>query len=215
MAQIFPPWANKVPLYIGAGAVVLGLVATALVWYYFSPHFTDVGYQPRQPIDYSHALHAGELEIDCRYCHAQVEVSAVATVPPSQLCMNCHQLVQRDSPLLEPLRFSLAKAQPVPWVRIHKVPDYAFFDHSVHVGAGVGCASCHGRIDEMEVVYQAEPLSMGWCLDCHRDPAPHLRPRSEITNMAWRPGKDHAAFAAQASDALGLRPPEDCGACHR
>ena len=215
MAQIFPQWVNKAPFYTALGVAALGLVVPGLIWYYFSPSFTDVGYQPRQPIDYSHALHAGELAIDCRYCHAQVEVSAVASVPPSQLCMNCHQLVQRDSPLLEPLRASLANRQPIPWVRIHNVPDYAYFDHSVHVGAGVGCVSCHGRVDEMVVVQQTEPLSMAWCLDCHRAPEKHLRPLDEITNMAWRPPKDHAAFAALATEELRLQPPEDCGACHR
>jgi len=215
LAQIFPPEANKAPLYIAVALVVGGLLTSAGIWYWFSPEFTDVGYQPRQPIDYSHQLHAGELEIDCRYCHAQVEVSAVATVPTTQTCMNCHQLVQRDSPKLAALRESVANGMPVEWVRIHNVPDYAYFDHSVHVGAGVGCVSCHGRIDEMEVVYQTEPLSMAWCLDCHRNPDPHLRPQGEVTNMAWRPPKDQIAFAAQIKEELRLEPPEDCSSCHR
>lgn len=215
MAQIFSPRANHVPLYLAAALAVLGGVATAGVWYFFSPKFTDVGYQPKQPVDYSHELHAGQLAIDCRYCHAQVEVSAVASVPPTQVCMNCHQLVKRDSPLLAALRQSVATGQPVPWVRIHNVPDYAYFDHSVHVGAGVGCVSCHGRIDQMAHVSQVEPLSMGWCLECHRHPDNFLRPQGEITNMAWKPAKDQVAFAAQLKEELRLEPPEDCSACHR
>jgi hypothetical protein len=215
LAQIFSSRANHVPLYLAAAVAVLGGVATAGVWYFFSPKFTDVGYQPKQPVDYSHELHAGQLAIDCRYCHAQVEVSAVASVPPTQVCMNCHQLVKRDSPLLSALRQSVATNQPVPWVRIHNVPDYAYFDHSVHVGAGVGCASCHGRIDQMAHVSQTEPLSMGWCLECHRHPDNFLRPRDQITNMAWKPAKDHVAFAAQVKEELRLEPPEDCSACHR
>lgn len=215
LAQIFPKWVNRVPL-VGIGSVgVLGLLATAVIWYYFSPEFTDVGYQPVQPVPYSHALHVGELGLDCRYCHANVERAAVASVPPTQVCMNCHQLVARDSEKLAVIRDSIASGMPVEWVRIHNVPDYAFFDHSIHVRAGVGCSSCHGDIAQMEVVQQTEPLSMGWCLDCHRDPAPHLRPRDQITNTSWTVPKDQAQFAAQAIDQRQLAPPEDCSACHR
>lgn len=216
MAHIFPRWVNRVPVALLVAIFgVLGPLGTLIVWYYFSPEFTDVGYQPAQPIEYSHALHVGELAIDCRYCHAQVERSAVATVPPSKVCMNCHSLVKRDSPMLAVLRDSIENGRPIRWVRIHNVPDYAFFDHSIHVRAGVGCQSCHGEIHTMEVVAQEEPLSMAWCLDCHRDPEPHLRPRDQITNMQWRPADDHATLAAQWRDERGLAPPEDCTACHR
>ncbi|RMH20291.1 MAG: cytochrome C [Acidobacteria bacterium] len=216
MAQIFPEWSNKVPVIVLAVVFgVLGPGATLAVWYYFSPEFTDVGYQPVQPIPYSHALHAGELELDCRYCHAQVERSAVASLPPTQVCMNCHKLVKQDSPKLEALRRSLARREPVPWVRIHNVPDYAYFNHAVHIKAGVGCSSCHGDVASMEVVAQAEPLSMAWCLDCHRNPEPHLRPPEEIYNTAWKPAKDHAEVAAELRAAHGINPPEACTACHR
>jgi hypothetical protein len=186
-----------------------------LIWYFFSPEFTDVGYKPEQPVPYSHALHAGELALDCRYCHANVEVSAVASLPPTQVCMNCHQLVARDSEKLAPIRASFETGRAMEWVRIHNVPDYAFFDHSIHVRAGVGCSSCHGDVASMEVVEQVEPLSMGWCLDCHRDPEPHLRPQDQITNTSWRPAADQAEFASQQVVDLKLRPPQDCGACHR
>lgn len=215
MPQIFPQGANKVPLYLLGGLLVVGLIVPAFIWYYFSPEFTDVGYQPEQPVAYSHALHAGELEIDCRYCHAQVEVSAVASVPPTQVCMNCHSLVGRDRPSLEALYASADSGKSMRWVRIHNVPDYAYFDHSIHINAGVGCSSCHGDIAQMEVVEQVKPLSMAWCLDCHRNPEPHLRPRDQITNTSWKPPKDQAAWAAEHKEARGIAAPEDCSACHR
>ena len=215
MPQIFPASANKAPLYLVGGLAALAVLGPLFVWYYFSPEYTDVGYRPVQPVPFSHQLHAGELELDCRYCHAQVERSAVASVPPTQVCMNCHQLVVRDSPKLAVIRDSVANDQPVEWVRVHKVPEYAYFDHSLHLRAGVGCSSCHGDIRGMEVVTQMEPLSMGWCLECHRDPGPHLRRRDQITNTAWKPPRNQAAFAAELTEELGIAPPENCSACHR
>ncbi len=197
-----------------AGPLV-GALAVGGVWYYGSPSYTDAGYAPVQPVPYSHALHAGELAIDCRYCHVSVETSPVANIPPTQTCMNCHKLVARDSELLAPIRESAATGRPMRWVRVHSLPGYAYFNHSAHVRAGVGCASCHGSIHEMEVVTQVEPLSMSWCLDCHRNPAPHLRPQAEVTNMTWLPSQDHAEFAQQAILDKGLKPPVDCSGCHR
>ncbi len=215
MPQIFPESANKVPLYLVAVLGVLALMVPAFIWYYFSPEFTDVGYQPEQPVPFSHKVHAGDLELDCRYCHAQVEQAAVASVPPTQVCMNCHTTVLLDSPKLALIRDSASKGHPMEWVRVHKVPEYAYFDHSLHLRAGVGCSSCHGDIRDMEVVTQMEPLSMGWCLECHRNPDPHLRERDQITNTTWTPGEDQLAFAAQLKEELGIAPPEDCSACHR
>ena len=215
MAQILPPWSNKIPLF---GAVAGGLGATlaiAGVWYYGSPKYTDVGYRPIQPVPYSHKLHAGELGLDCRYCHASVEVSPVANVPPTSACMNCHKTVKRDSPKLEPIRESASTGRPMRWIRVHSLPDYAYFRHDVHVAAGIGCVSCHGRIDEMEVVTQTQPLSMSWCLDCHRDPASHRRPVPEVTNMKWAPPKDRAALAARLEREHPVDPPVDCSGCHR
>jgi len=215
LSQIFPRATNRVPLVLAIAGPFIGLLAISGVWYFFSPEFTDVGYAPVQPVPYSHALHVGQLGLDCRYCHVSVDVSAVSNIPPTQTCMNCHTLIKRDSEALEPLRESLASGKPMRWVRVHNLPDYAFFNHSVHIRAGVGCVSCHGRIDQMEVVTQAKSLSMSWCLDCHRNPETHLRPVEEVTNMDWIPPRDHAAFAAQAIEAKNLRPPEDCTACHR
>ncbi|NIL99685.1 MAG: cytochrome C [Acidobacteria bacterium] len=215
MSQIFPKATNWAPLVLAIAGPAVGILAIAGVWYFFSPEFTDVGYAPEQPIPYSHELHVGQLGLDCRYCHVSVETSAVSNIPPTQTCMNCHTVIKRDSELLAPLQESAQNDKPLRWVRVHNLPDYSFFDHSVHVRAGVGCVSCHGRIDRMEVVEQTEPLSMGWCLDCHRNPAPHLRPTEEVTNMDWIPPRDHAAFAAQVIEEKNLKPPEDCTACHR
>ena len=215
MPQIFPKWVNQVPLYLAAAAGVGSLVVPAFIWYYFSPEYTDVGYQPTQPVPFSHALHAGELEMDCRYCHAQVEVAAVASVPPSKVCMNCHSLVLRDSPKLAALRDSIDNDTPMQWVRVHQVPQYAYFNHGVHVRAGVGCQSCHGDIRRMEVVTQKKSLSMSWCLECHRDPDDHLRSLEEITDTAWTPPANQAEIAQAFKKDRHLDPPEDCTACHR
>ena len=174
MAQIFPRWTLRIPLYAALAAPLFATAAVAGVWYWGSPRFTDVGYRPRQPVAYDHQLHAGTLGLDCRYCHAAVENAAMAAVPPTATCMNCHHVIRRDSPLVLPVRESLERGQPLRWVRVHNLPDYAYFHHAAHVRAGVACVSCHGRIDQMPVVTQAEPLSMGWCLDCHRDPASRL-----------------------------------------
>jgi hypothetical protein len=215
LAQIFPRSANRLPLVLALVAVLAPGAGVAFVWYYFSPRFTDVGYRPLQPVPYSHKLHAGELQLDCRYCHASVETSAVANVPPTQACMNCHRLVARTSPALAPIRESAATGRPMRWVRVHKLPEHAYFNHRAHVRAGVGCVSCHGHIEEMDVVQQAEPLSMGWCLECHRNPQPHLRPLSEITNMTWKPTRDPAARARQLAELRPVHPPVDCSGCHR
>ena len=162
-----------------------------------------MGYRPVQPVPYSHKLHVGELGLDCRYCHASVEISAVANVPPTQTCMNCHQLVKRDSEKLAPIRDSAASGRPMRWIRVHKLPDYAYFTHNAHVAAGIGCVTCHGRIDEMETVTQMTPLSMSWCLDCHRNPGPNRRPVSEVTNMKWTPPRDVRTLAAQLGATTG------------
>lgn len=215
MAQIFPRWTNELPLRVAVAGALVGALVVGGVWYYFSPRYTDVGYQPVQPIPYSHKLHAGDLGIDCLYCHATVDRAPVAVVPPTDVCLNCHKVVKRDSPKLAALRDSSTSGRPLAWVRVHDLPGYAHFDHRPHLRAGVGCASCHGRIDQMEEVAQAEPLSMGWCLECHRNPDQHLRPTSEITSMDWSPPRDQAAAAARIREAKHLKPPVDCTGCHQ
>jgi len=215
VAQLFPRWTNKLPLMLAA-ALPLGAAAViAGVFYWFSPSYTDVGYQPEQPVPFSHKLHAGEMGMDCRYCHNTVEQAAHAAVPPTSTCMNCHAVVQADAPSLHPIRESYEEGTAVEWVRVHMLPDYAYFDHSVHVSAGVGCASCHGRIDQMEVVHQSQPLSMGWCIDCHREPEDNLRPRDEVTNMAWDVTTADYNPHEDPTRNRDVNPPLHCGGCHR
>ncbi len=185
------------------------------VSYFGSPKFTDVGYRPEQPIDYSHKLHAGDLGLDCRYCHVGVEYSAKATVPPTQTCMNCHNMILPESEKLAPLRESWKEGKALEWVKIHKVPDFAFFNHSVHVNRGVGCTSCHGRVDQMDVVMQVEPLSMGWCLECHRNPDMHLRTVDQITKMDWMAPENQLQLAEVIKKERNINPPTDCTGCHQ
>ena len=214
MPQIFPKKANKLPVLSLAGALFGGVFLVAFVWYYFSPEYLDVGYEPAQPVDYSHRLHAGELGMDCRYCHNWVEVSEHANVPPTQTCMNCHNQIRTESPKLYQVRESWATGEPIEWVKVHHLADYAHFSHATHVNNGVGCETCHGRIDQMEVVYQAEPLSMGWCLECHRQPELYLRPNAEITTMGY---VQPASFVERNVERIRqeqIQPPTNCSACH-
>lgn len=206
--QIFPRSLNRLPAIVAIGVALAGGLVTALVWYYFTPKHTHVGYAPRQPVPYSHWLHAGQMGMDCRYCHSQIERAAHAQIPPTQTCMNCHSLVRTDSARLAPVRESWESGRPVEWVRVHKLPDHAYFDHSVHLSAGVGCVTCHGRIDQMDVVRQSQPLSMSWCLDCHRNPGPNIRPVDQITNM-------DPNLSGTAQPPRPLNPPQHCSGCHR
>jgi hypothetical protein len=213
--QLFRRSLNRLPLALLVGVGGLAAAGTAGSWYYFSPKNLQVGYAPKQPIPYSHKLHADELGIDCRYCHANVERSQEAMVPPTQTCMGCHAVVKPDSPKLAALRESWKSGDPVPWIRVNKLPEHAYFDHSAHLAAGVGCVTCHGRVDQMQVVRLDEPLAMGWCLDCHREPGSRLRPKSEITNMSWKRDDASTVLASVSVAAPGVRAPEHCSGCHR
>ena len=210
--QLFPRALNFLPLALAVVTAGAGGAVTFGIWYYFSPKNLQIGYAPEQPIHYSHKLHADELGIDCRYCHSNVEQSQEAMVPPTQTCMGCHSIVKKDSPELARLQDSWATGEPVPWVRVHKLPDHVYFDHSAHLAAGVGCASCHGRIDQMVTVRLDTPLNMGWCLECHRDPGPAIRPKDQLTNMTWEPNADAEQSALAAAE---VHPPQHCSGCHR
>lgn len=212
---LWPKWIDSLRVVLGAVLLVLPVYATVLLWYGGSPKTTDVGYAPVQPVPYSHALHAGQLGIDCRYCHNTVEVAAHASIPPTQTCMNCHTKIRATSPKLVRIRESAATGLPVPWIRVHDLPDYAYFNHSAHVRRGVGCVECHGRVDKMEVVRQEQPLSMGWCLDCHRNPEPRLRPPELVTQMDWTPNEDRLQLGRRLREQYHLNPSEDCSTCHR
>ncbi len=219
---VFPPAAN----YLFPAALVLllgaGTYLPVLVGLGASPQTTDVGYAPTQPVPFSHALHAGELGMDCRYCHTSVEKAGFAALPPTQTCMNCHTAISVESEKLTLVRESHATGKALDWLKVHDLPDYAYFNHAAHVNQGIGCVTCHGRVDKMEVVYQAQPLSMAWCLDCHRAPEKNLRPRDQVTNMTW----SAAADAGQPQNELGAELKKQygihdhvymtsCSTCHR
>ncbi len=217
MSNIFPKSANKLPLQIVIFLCVLGGIATAGATYYMTPKYTRVGYAPVQPVPYSHALHVGQLGLDCRYCHSNVDKAGYANLPTSQTCMNCHSAVKKDSPLLAVVRQSYESGDPVPWVKVHELPDFAYFNHSAHVNRGVSCVECHGKINEMDVVTHAQPLSMGFCLDCHRAPESRVRAPGDIYNL------DSPTIAAQSGISAGqkfvhdwnIKPPQSCTGCHR
>lgn len=205
-------------IVLGIGGLTYTPVLLGLA---FDPNTTDVGYAPEQPVPFSHALHAGQLGMDCRYCHSTVEKAAFAAIPPTATCMNCHTTIHATSPRLAPVRESYNTGKPVDWVKIHDIPDFATFNHSIHVNKGIGCVTCHGRIDKMEVVKQVNSLSMSWCLDCHRAPEKNLRPRDQVTNMTWDPVKD----AGKTQLELGLELKQEykirniaymtsCSTCH-
>jgi hypothetical protein len=204
---------NVVRPALATAVLLVPAYAVAVYLYVLSPQAIDVGYAPIQPMPFSHAMHAGELGMDCRYCHNTVENTARASIPTTQTCMACHQTIRADSEKLAPLRESHETGKPIQWVRVHDLPDFVYFDHSAHVSRGVGCVSSHGRIDKMEVVRQSETLRMSWCLGCHRTPEPQLRPQEMITSMDWQ-----AISAGADGLQLSIRsvnPSQDCSTCHR
>jgi hypothetical protein len=237
MAQLFPSSANTIARasIVGAGLVALTTL-TAVQMVISSPYATDQNVVRAQPVPFSHEHHVRGLGIDCRYCHTSVEESYYAGMPPTYTCMSCHSQVWGDSPMLAPVRESLALDKPIEWNRVHDVPDYAYFNHSIHVKKGVGCYECHGRVDEMPLAYQAETMTMSWCLNCHRNPEDHVRPRSEVFNLAWafekgaeyEVGGEKKAFDSRAELGLALAkeyeipvadghntPLTNCAVCHR
>jgi hypothetical protein len=208
-------WLDRSRPLIAVLLVIAPVYLLACLYYFGSPQTTDVGYQPRQPVAYSHKLHAGELGIDCRYCHNSVEVAATAAIPSTSTCLNCHKNIAAGSPKLLPVNQSAGTEKPIPWVRVHDLPDYVYFDHSAHVLRGVSCVSCHGRVDTMEEVRQVETLSMGWCLDCHRAPEARLRPQEFITDLGWIPEEEQRIVGARVRKENNINPSTDCSTCHR
>jgi hypothetical protein len=204
----------KLRLIAGALLAVVG-AAGGILLYALHPKQLDTGYMPEQPVAYSHKLHAGNLGMDCTYCHTTVTKSGFAAVPTTETCMNCHHRVKEKSPKLQKVRESFATGEPIPWVKVHRLPDYVYFNHQVHVNVGVSCVSCHGRVDQMVEVRQVQPLSMAWCLDCHRNPAAHIRPPEYVTKLDWKPEGDPAELGMQLIKAKNIKPPDNCSACHR
>ncbi len=216
MAQIFHRSTNtlsRVTIF-GAAFIVAGLLWLLAVLTR-SDYATGAHVAREQPIQFSHKHHVGELGLDCRYCHTSVEVSAVASVPPTKTCINCHSQIWAQSAFLEPVRSSFRTDESIRWLRVHDLPDYVYFNHSIHVHKGVGCVTCHGRIDEMNQVWQENSLQMEWCLDCHRHPEANLRPRDEVFNMAWEPPGDARSLGLELKKAYDVHPRVDCSTCHR
>ena len=216
MPKLFQKSANRLPLQIIVYLCVVACVATAGVDYYMTPKYTRVGYAPVQPVPYSHAKHVGELGLDCRYCHSTID-TAGAAVPTAQTCMNCHSQIKTASPALAIVRESAQTDRPIPWVHVHVMPSFVYFDHSIHANRGIGCVECHGKVNEMNVVTQMKPMSMGFCLDCHRDPASRLRVKADIFNLdsktiAETSGREAAVTFVHN---WNINPPQSCSGCHR
>jgi hypothetical protein len=186
MAQVFDRSSNALArmslVLTGLIVIALGVTLNSLQR---SPWVTRQGQRPDQPVPFSHKHHVEGLGLQCQYCHTSVEKSAYAGIPPTKTCMNCHSQIWTNAQLLEPVRQSWATGNSIPWIKVHDLPDYVFFNHEIHVNKGIGCASCHGRVDEMPLMYEENTLQMEWCLNCHRNPAKNLRPTAEIYNMAW------------------------------
>lgn len=217
MAQIFGPKANLLSRMSILGAFgAAGLFLLAMIVYSRSPYPSFVQYSPDQPVPFSHALHIG-LKIDCRYCHSSVEVSASAGIPPTQTCMSCHSQVRLDSANLAPVRDSFTSGKPIEWTRVHDLGDFVYFNHSVHVAKGVGCSTCHGQVSQMNKIQQVQPLTMGWCLDCHRAPEQYLRPQSEIFNTDYQPPANQLELGRQLvqQNNIQVSKLENCSICHR
>ena len=226
MAQIFHPSTNTISRLSIVG-VVLGVAGLAGALYAANNTYGRRLYVPiEQPVQFSHKHHVADDGIDCRYCHTSVEVSSNAGLPPTKTCMNCHSQLWNDSPYLEPVRASWRDNKPIEWTRVHDLPDYVYFNHSIHVNKGVGCSSCHGRVDEMPLVYQAASLQMEWCLACHREPERFLRPKDKVFDMNWQ--EDNALAENKTPEQLArgrqlkvehkIRPRavlESCSTCHR
>jgi cytochrome c7-like protein len=226
MAQIFHPSTNTISKVSIFGAVFFVLAALGIIlWINRSDYVTQVHVAREQPVPFSHEHHVGGLGLDCRYCHTSVESSSFAGIPPTETCMTCHSQIWAESPMLEPVRESYRTGVPIQWNRVHDLPDFAYFNHGIHVQKGVGCVSCHGRVDRMPLTWKEKPLTMEWCLECHRAPERHVRPREFVFSMDWTPRGDPLALGRElvrdyhietdlASDGSTNRL-TNCYTCHR
>ena len=217
MPQIFKASSNS----LARTSLILGVVAIgglAVVLFQLianSSYATRQGEAREQPIPFSHAHHVGSMGIDCRYCHTGVDNSPHATVPPTKTCMNCHSQIWIDSPTLQPVRDSFQTNESIKWTKVNDLPDFVYFNHSIHIKKGVGCETCHGRIDTMPIVYQQANLQMRWCLDCHRNPEKYVRPRELVTKMGYEPSEPQEVIGARLVKEYNIQKLETCWTCHR
>ena len=216
MAQIFHPAFNTISKVSVFGAVFF-LAAGMWAWDRMlrSPYTTQVEVARHQPVPFSHKHHVAGLGIDCRFCHTSVEEGAFAGVPPTKTCMSCHSLVWNEAPILEPVRESFRMDVPIEWTRVHDLPDFTYFDHSIHVAKGIGCSSCHGKVDEMPLMWRTETLDMGWCLECHRDPVANVRPRDKIFDMEFDPASQTREEREALAALYDIASLTNCSVCHR
>ncbi len=216
MAQTFSRGSNA---FARASILVAAVLLGFLTWLLFagvrSDYFTEVGTPRQQPVPFSHKHHAGGDGIDCRYCHTSVETSRFAGIPDTATCMSCHSQIWADSPTLEPVRASFRTGTPLEWTRVYRLPDFVYFDHSIHIHKGIGCSTCHGRVDQMPLTLRANPLQMQWCLGCHREPERFVRPRSEVFRMDYEPPADQVALGRRLVAEYKIKSLTDCYTCHR
>ena len=218
MPQIFRPYADTVARVVLVAILVMPFAAIALAYFVMrSEYITDRSITLHQPVPFSHEHHVSGLGLDCRYCHTGVETSAVAGVPPTHTCMTCHSQLFTQSSMLAPVRLSLAEQRPIHWNKVNRLPQYVYFDHSIHIAKGVGCTTCHGPVGRMPLMRQAAPLTMGWCLDCHRNPAPNLRQADAIFAADWHPPPDQLQQGRKllAQYMIDNKHLTDCSVCHR
>jgi len=214
MAQIFHRSANTISRVTIFGAIfIAGFILWVIGGIIRSPFFTNQGVQREQPVPFSHQHHVAGLGIDCRYCHTSVETSAFAGIPPTQTCMNCHAQIWTNAEMLEPVRSSFATNTPIRWSRVHRLPDFVHFYHSIHVAKGIGCSTCHGRIDKMALTYQQAPLTMEWCTGCHKAPEKYVRPKDQVFNMAYVP-VNQEELGPRLVKEYGIQKLTSCSTCH-
>jgi len=216
MAQIFHPSTNTISrVTIFGGLILLIAVVTGLATINESPYITEVGVARTQPVPFSHKHHVGDDGIDCRYCHTSVEESSFAGIPPTKTCMNCHTQIWSDSPMLEPVRESFRTGKSIQWTRVHNLPGFVYFNHSIHVHKGIGCATCHGRVDRMPLMWRENTLYMDWCLDCHRAPERFVRPREYVFSMEYQAPADQLALGQKLVKQYRIQKLTSCSTCHR
>lgn len=216
MPQIFGREFNTISRVTIFGSLLI----LAFLWWvaeilYRSPYATGADTAHLQPVPFSHQHHVGQLGFDCRYCHTSVENSSFAGIPSTKICMNCHSQMWVGSEMLAPVRASFASGRSLEWQRVHNLPQFAYFDHSIHIHKGVGCVTCHGQVDEMPLTWQSGELTMAWCLNCHDDPAKNLRPREQVFNMKWKPTEEQADLGKQLAAEYRVKSRIDCSTCHR
>ena len=216
MAQLFPRTANSIARSsLAVTLVVVGGLVAALYGLNRSGYNSGQSLIKEQPVPFSHKHHVSGIGIDCRYCHTTVEKSATAGIPPTETCMSCHSQIWSDAPMLEPIRESFRSGNSIQWTRVHDLPGFVYFNHSIHVAKGMGCAVCHGRVDQMPLMYQQNSLFMEWCLDCHRQPEKFIRPKDKVFQMDYKPAEDQMVLGAKLVQEYKVRKLTDCWVCHR